>query len=216
MARSATREALLEQGALLFGRHGVDGVTTRQLHEAAGARNESALHYHFGNREGLVAEIVRAHMAAVESRRAPLAAALEAEGRTGDLGALVAALAAPMAADLATPLGRAHLRLVARLSPPALAYHRPFRLIDAPAGRAVVEWIDAALGDLPHAVRVERMAILRTQLLALFGARAELCDARPELAAPARTELFLANLVDVVVGGLAAPVSSAARDAANG
>jgi AcrR family transcriptional regulator len=40
MARSTTRDALLEHGALLFARHGVAGVTARQLHEAIGARNE--------------------------------------------------------------------------------------------------------------------------------------------------------------------------------
>jgi hypothetical protein len=40
MARSTTCDALLEHGALLFARHGVAGVTARQLHEAIGARNE--------------------------------------------------------------------------------------------------------------------------------------------------------------------------------
>ena len=66
-----TREALLEQGALLFARRGVGGVTARELHDAVGARNESALHYHFGGKDGLVLAILRVHLDAVEARPGP-------------------------------------------------------------------------------------------------------------------------------------------------
>ncbi|MFD2353956.1 TetR/AcrR family transcriptional regulator [Nonomuraea ferruginea] len=95
MSRSSTRDALLRQGALLFARHGVADVTTRQLHEAIGARNESALHYHFGGKDGLVEAILRGHLEAVEARRAPLVAAVAADDLTADPRALVHALAAP-------------------------------------------------------------------------------------------------------------------------
>ena len=134
MSASSTRDALVERGALLFARHGVAAVTARQLHEAVQARNESALHYHFGGKDGLVAAILTEHLAAVEARRAPLVVAIAAEDRSGDLRALVHALAAPMAEDLTLELGRAHLRLVAQVSHPSLAYRRPFRLVDASAG----------------------------------------------------------------------------------
>ena len=43
MAASSTREALLRQGAVLFARRGVTGVTARQLHEAVGARSAGPL-----------------------------------------------------------------------------------------------------------------------------------------------------------------------------
>src|SRR4051794_33541026 len=135
--RPSTRAALLEQGALLFARQGVAGVTARALHDAVGAKNESALHYHFGGKEGLLDEIVQQHLAAIEGRRAPLVEAIAAEERTDDLRALLNALALPMAADLETPIGRAHLRLVGQLSHPSLAYERPFQVREAPAGTAV-------------------------------------------------------------------------------
>jgi len=206
VASSSTRDALLEQGALLFARQGVTGVTARQLHEAVGARNESALHYHFGNRQGLVGEILRQHLAAIEARRAPLVAAIVADDRSGDLRALVHALAAPMAEDLATALGRAHLRLVAQLSHPSLAYETPFRVVDAPAGRAVARWLHLALQGLPDAVSTERLAALRGQLISLFAQRAELLDEEPGRHASA-TELFLQNLLDLLVAGLTTPPS---------
>lgn len=207
VAERSTREALLAEGAILFARRGVAGVTARQLHDAIGARNESALHYHFGDRDGLVGQIVLAHMAEIEARRVPLVAAIEAERRTGDVRALVHALAAPMAVDLETPIGRAHLRVVAQVSPPSLAYERPFRVGDLPSGRAVVEWLTAALGDLPARVRVERLAALRAQLISLFGLRAQLLDDALDAGDARRShqatdELFVSNLLDIVVAGL--------------
>jgi AcrR family transcriptional regulator len=208
---TGTRDALLEHGALLFARHGVGGVTARQLHAAVGARNESALHYHFGDRDGLVSEIVRAHLETIERRRAPLVAAIAAEDRAGDLRALVHALAAPMAEELATPRGRAHLRLVAQLSHPALAYERAFRAIDAPAGRAVARWLRDALQPLPEVIRIERLAALRAQLISLFALRAQLLD---DAETASDGQVFVANLIDLLVAGLAVEPSSETSAAA--
>ncbi|GAA4519738.1 TetR/AcrR family transcriptional regulator [Nonomuraea ferruginea] len=207
MSRSSTRDALLRQGALLFARHGVADVTTRQLHEAIGARNESALHYHFGGKDGLVEAILRGHLEAVEARRAPLVAAVAADDLTADPRALVHALAAPMDEDLGTELGRAHLRIVARLSYPSLAYRRPFRIVDAPAGLAVVRWLHATLEPLPRPLRLERLAMLRSQLISLFGLRAQLLDESAPGEPPVTGELFFGNLLDMLVAGLTAPAS---------
>ena len=208
MAGSKTRDALLEHGALLFARHGVAGVSARQLHEAIGARNESALHYHFGDRDGLAVEILRIHLEAVESRRAPLVVAIAADGRARDLRALVHALAAPMAEDLDLPLNRAHLRLVAQLSHPSLAYGPPFFMIGAPSGMAVVRWLWAALEWLPPPIRGERLAALRSELISLFGLRAQLLDEKPDDREISSADLFFNNLLDLLVAGLSAEPSA--------
>ncbi len=211
MARKDTREALVEQGALLFARRGVAAVSARELHAAVGSRNESALHYHFGGRDGLVEEILRRHLVAIEDRRAHLVAALAAEDRTGEVRGLVHALAAPMAIDLDDAVGRAHLRIVAQLSHPSLAYQPPLRVTDAAAGLAVARWLGAALAWLPAPLRIERLAALRAQLTGLFAQRAQLIDDRPAGAGPAPGDgLFVENLLDMLVAGLAAPPSPAA------
>jgi AcrR family transcriptional regulator len=215
VAGTRTREALLEHGALLFARHGVAGVTARQLHEAIGSRNESALHYHFGDKAGLVNEILRVHLEATEARRAKLVVRLAADERTGDLRALVHALAAPMAEDLAAPLGRAHLRLVARATRPALAYERPFQMVEAPAGLAIVRWLWAALPPLPEPILRERLAALRSQLVVLIGRRAQLLDDDADHHDAAENDLFLENLVDMLVAGLTAPPSKETLAASN-
>lgn len=208
MAGQKTQDALLEQGALLFARHGVAGVTARQLHEAVGARNESAVHYHFGGRAGLVAEIIRVHLETVEGRRARLVAAIVADDRTDDLRALVHALVAPMAESLETELGRAHLRLAAQLSHPSLAYEQPFHMMEAPAGRAVVRWLIAAMTAVPGPVFRERLAALRVLLVSLLGQRAQLIDEGSDDHRHAPTEVFVLNLIDLAVAGLEATPSA--------
>jgi AcrR family transcriptional regulator len=202
MAGTTTREALLEHGALLFARHGVAGVTARQLHDVIGARNESALHYHFGDRDGLAMAILRRHVMAAEEQRVGLVAAIEADDRSGDLRALVHALAAPMADRLSTPIGRAELRLVAHLSHPSLAYGPSFIVVEAPAGRQVVRWMWRALGGLPRPLAGERLAAMRAELISLFALRAQLLDDPPKDRDISPHDLFFGNLLDLLVAGL--------------
>ena len=49
---TATNERLLREAERLFARRGLYQVTVREITEAAGQRNVSALNYHFGSREG--------------------------------------------------------------------------------------------------------------------------------------------------------------------
>lgn len=207
--RPSTRDALLDAAALLFARHGVARVTTRQLHEAAGARNESAIHYHFGDRDGLVNALVARHVAAVEARRAPIVAHIAAAGAQRDRRALVEGFAVPLGAELATELGRAHLQVVAQLDRPALGYREPFTVGEAPAGRTLAVWIVAALEHLPVRIRAERLAAFRWQLINAFGQHARLIDDRPRTAERDRTELFVENLIDMLVASLEQPPSPA-------
>jgi AcrR family transcriptional regulator len=209
MVERGTREALIEEGALLFARRGVNGVAVRQLHDAIGTRNTSALQYYFGDTGGLVTEILNIHLNAVEARRAALVARIAAEGRSGDVRALVHALAAPMAEDLATPLGRAHLRIVAQMSHPSLAYARPFQVVAAPAGAAVVRWLREALSGLPETLRTERLVVLRAQLIMQFADRAQLLDEPPVEGELVPTAVFLENLLDWMVAGLTVEPSPA-------
>lgn len=51
---SRTRDRLLDAAETLFATEGFGAVTTRAILRAAGQRNESALHYHFGGRQGLI------------------------------------------------------------------------------------------------------------------------------------------------------------------
>ena len=63
MARDAsdTRERLLTTAQQLFAREGIYQVQLKRIVERAGQRNASALHYHFGDRDGLLHEIIVRH-----------------------------------------------------------------------------------------------------------------------------------------------------------
>lgn len=64
----------------LFAERGIDGVTLRQIAEALGSRNHSALTYHFGSKEALIRELIVDGAMQIDSRRN---AALDRANATG-------------------------------------------------------------------------------------------------------------------------------------
>ena len=92
-----TRQRLLEAAALLFAERGVSGVSLREINEAAGQRNTNALHYHFGDRDGLVRALAERQTAAMGERQRGLYDACVAAGTTGDLRTLLGVLQRPAA-----------------------------------------------------------------------------------------------------------------------
>lgn len=52
------KERLVFHAACLFAEHGFDAVTTREICAAAGT-NPGAIHYHFGDKDGLYREVLR-------------------------------------------------------------------------------------------------------------------------------------------------------------
>jgi TetR/AcrR family transcriptional regulator, regulator of cefoperazone and chloramphenicol sensitivity len=93
--------------------HGPLQVSLKHIQDAAGQKNASALHYHFGGREGLLQAILDRHNATIERARGVRLEALDSEP---SLRALVEAVVLPMADELATEDGRYFLRIVAQLS----------------------------------------------------------------------------------------------------
>jgi AcrR family transcriptional regulator len=69
----------------LLADYGVDSVSLRMINREAGSKNNSALHYHFGNKLGLIAavdEFIQQHFDAV---REPTLASLEARAAEGEV-----------------------------------------------------------------------------------------------------------------------------------
>lgn len=109
-AEGDTRTRLLRAAAHLFARKGIEGVKIHEIHALAGQRNESAVHYHFGNRWKLVGAILE------ESN---LAAAEALDISTADLvdvDEVVEVLVRHLATGLASPEGRDWIRIVSELA----------------------------------------------------------------------------------------------------
>ena len=212
MARDATvtRERLLRAGERLFAERGIDGVRVREINQLAGQRNSSALHYHFGSRDGLLDEIKLLHRTPIEARRIAMLDELERDGHTDDLRALVETVVLPFTAEMATESGRDYLRILpqvtGRLGLPV--GHLPDAF--GPRGiRRSLRYLHRCLPELPPTLREERLNVVSEFVSNAIARRAQ----DIELGSPFRfpEEQFIANIVDMAVGALTAPVSNAAR-----
>jgi AcrR family transcriptional regulator len=69
---TTTRDKLLDAAARLFAERGIDNVSINEIVRAAGQRNASAVHYHFGNREQVLFAVLERHVPAIAERRVEL------------------------------------------------------------------------------------------------------------------------------------------------
>ena len=113
--RGDTRARLMAAAERLFGERGLHGVTLKEINAAAGQRNESALHYHFGSKKRLVEAILDARVGAIDKRRAERIEALVAAGGAGDLPAILRATFEPLTSLLDTGEGVRFVRFAAQV-----------------------------------------------------------------------------------------------------
>lgn len=204
---ASTRERLLDAAERLFAEHGIGAVSLRQINAAGGARNVSAVHYHFGSKDAVIATLVERRMRELNQARLDALAAVEVAAGTGppDLRALVAAVLRP-GLDLANG-GASWIRFVARaLSDPAVALERlaPPEYWEMLARFGVL--LRRALPHLPEDVVTRRALFCAQQLMAAVVALERKGRDGPRLGAQA-LQRFARDIVDYAVGGLAAPMS---------
>jgi len=73
---------LIHAAIKLFATKGIEGVSLRMVNREAGARNNSALHYHFGNKMGLITETISYIQDWFEKNRENQLATLELKAKT--------------------------------------------------------------------------------------------------------------------------------------
>lgn len=89
------RERIMLAAETLIAERGL-GVSLRDIANAAGQRNNSAVHYHFGSRDGLIEAIITRHVKSLESRQMALLAQAEANGTADQVKSLVEVMVRPM------------------------------------------------------------------------------------------------------------------------
>src|SRR5580698_5317732 len=89
-------DRLIDAGEILYGEHGLTGISLRQIASAAGNNNNYAVQYHFGNLNGFLQAIIEQRSPAVELRRGQLLEQVIAQGKAGEMQALVGALFLPL------------------------------------------------------------------------------------------------------------------------
>jgi AcrR family transcriptional regulator len=154
--RDSTRLRILLAAEQLFAERGLDGASLREIGAAAGQRNNSAVQYHFGDRDALVRALYELRLEPLNLRRTELVDVLVREGRESDLVALVDAYARPLfeVADGSSWYARFVARHVGlgstvELDPPLDARYTS-------ALHTVTDLLRRATAPLPAALRTER------------------------------------------------------------
>jgi AcrR family transcriptional regulator len=207
----ATRNRLLDAAEQLFGERGVAGVSLREIRIASGARNTAALQFHFGSREGLIDALTKRHLPRIAEIQDRIYAEMGEAGRLDDPRTQVEILVRPVAEYLTLGSSeRAWVKIQAELGT-----QPKMRLLDmvtyAPtaalaAGNALFEQLTA---DLPAQLAVERMILSAQVMVHVCAARARVLDDPEQAASAIPDDVFLENLIDMILGALTAPVGAA-------
>ncbi|GAA1107870.1 TetR/AcrR family transcriptional regulator [Kribbella jejuensis] len=203
---NATRELIMATAERMFAERGVHEVSNRQISEAAGQGNNTAVGYHFGTKTDLVRAIVRKHAQPVEARRRELLAELGPDPDVRDWVTVLVRSATDHMGSLGTPswLARFSAQL---MNDPALREIQLEESLSSPSLTRVVEGLAAGLADLPSEVRLERGDMAR-HLIIQMTAEFELALAEGRPTARATWEEMANGLIDGIVGMLTAPVTT--------
>lgn len=207
-----TAEILLRTAERLYALEGADNVSTRQISREAGQKNHSALQYHFGSREQLIEAILNYRMLPLDAKRQHMVDDLERKGETDNVRSLVEAFVIPFTSELLKPAEDSYyISLLMQL----YSGYRGDKVFGGDNQRSQAIWkvsdyIVKALAPLPENVVVQRLTFMGTQMIYTVAnwdhQRREgllMLDAD-------RLADYSTQLVDFVVGGLIAPVSTTA------
>ena len=200
-----TREAILTVAERLFAERGVFAVSNRQISEAAGQGNNTAVGYHFGTKTDLIRAIMAEHAEAMDEIRRRLL--------TVDCTSLrdwVVVTVRPVTdhlAALGTPSWYA--RFAAQLmTDPALRDIMTDQARNSPAMRAAADGLVRSMPALSAEVRAERHGMVRALIVHTCAERERtLAEAAPPLDAVAAWKATELNMTDAIVGLLSAPTS---------
>lgn len=204
-ARGDTRIRLITAAEKLFGDRGIHAVTLKDINVAAGQRNESALHYHFGSKSALVEAILTLRTRDIDQKRLELVEALLASGQEKDLSAVLKAMFLPMMELLGSEKGLRFIRFLAQVlndpdfDLPDMALRGSLPGVIKANGLLV-----AALGDITPEIVIQRQRFIVEMGVSSLAIWSRHHDSVNEEAA---RELFISNLLDSIAGFLTAPVS---------
>ncbi|TDW15173.1 TetR/AcrR family transcriptional regulator [Kribbella kalugense] len=203
---NATRDLILATAERMFAERGVHEVSNRQISEAAGQGNNTAVGYHFGTKTDLVREIVRKHAAPVEERRRELIAELGADPDVRDWVTILVRSSTDHMGSLGTPSWTARFN-AQLMNDPSLRQIQLQESLGSPTLQRVIEGLSDHLAELPPPVRIERGDMAR-HLIIQMTAEFELALAEGTPTARATWHEMADGLIDGIVGLLTAPVTA--------
>lgn len=214
MERTGTRERLILAAETLFGQKGIDAVSLREINVAAGQRNTSASHYHFGSKEALVIAIFDLRQEAIGRKRGDLLDRLAAEHGPLDVRALARVLVDPLAESITSGEESGHfVSFLAQLFMQPTSCWRS--LLERPDGGLprLSHELSKIVG-IPEGLAAHRMTVMSQHVATSLASHQRwLGQDGAGYAQPLPFEVFVVTLVDGVTAYLSAPVSEELRAA---
>jgi AcrR family transcriptional regulator len=137
--------AIIVAAERLFGQHGLDGVSLRQVVAAAGQVNPSAVQHHFGSKRGLIQAVYEMRTPRIEAARQARLNSMRGKATMEDL---VGAHLEPIIEVLPNPDRVLYARFMLRLLPLSDAEHPHFSCLEMCA--ASVEIVRRMLACYPR------------------------------------------------------------------
>lgn len=200
--RSEAARHLKQVACRLFAERGVDGVTVREIAEAAGQKNHAAVGYHFGSKEALIRELVLDGAMLIDARRNAMLDELERCQRITVRGVCEVLIRTSIELD-GSGLEDSYNRFVVMLS----MTHRDV-LMAALGGRwnagyqRCLDHLRRLMPTLPPARQSERLVFVGAYLgSVLAGREAALADAsrdHPTWGSPGALENLAATMAAIV------------------
>lgn len=176
--RQNTKSALIRAAERLFAEKGLGTVSVRDITRAAGARNESALHYHFGGIEALIREVFAQRYREIEEIRLARIAEFDAAQKSDDVGALMEAAVGPLFEACAEESGRVYVSFLVQLvTDPRFDLAELVNDLAPQCAVAVKERALAALAHMPQDTLLPRLRQMFTISIILTADYARLVDA---------------------------------------
>lgn len=200
----SAQDAILDAAESLFGQFGPEGVSLRQIGAAAGSSNNSAVQYHFENKEGLLKGIFTRRLDSLEKRRSELLEQATAQGRATDTRTLLETLLLPIAdeKDSSDCCSYAAFLLGLRMFGDIASWSLSSG--PAPVTRALDARLRDSLPDLPDDVfRTRLLAGVSVFLMSVVDWDRQTAKGGEQRFA-SRDE-FLKQVMDFVVAGMVAP-----------
>ena len=199
------KAVLIDVAEKLIAERGLDNVSMRDVATVAGQRNNSAVQYHFGSRDGLIMQILRRRLVALDAERQRRLAVIDEMGLGSDVSALIGVVFGPIVDLLRNnPDAKHYARFLQRVGP-VMAPGIPEVVLRTASDDVVVRLIDS-MSHLPRRVAFERID-LATQMFT--GALAVYEDRRDasNTVVNSRFEDVVAHLYDMIEASLLAEVS---------
>jgi AcrR family transcriptional regulator len=198
-----TVEELLQVAERLFALEGVENVALTQIVAEAGQRNRSALHYHFGSRDGVLTAVINRRLAPLNARREALIDTLPPQPTPAQI--LKADLSPLGQAALDEPWGADYLSIIAQVTFHPHLLGRSMLDGEHLSGlRRCRRLLAAAAPEVPHHILSQRVAWL-TDSVVLALAR-WVRDTPGEARNQAALDALLDQLTAYGTAGLLAPV----------